>query len=203
MKATKTLLFMLWSPMSFIAYTLACGILFSALITISDDLFVHGVLPDAAEAANRAFADLPGSLWKLVTAFSLITEEVVRDFHFHYGVFIIDPAIYGTPSDVSYRSFGLLVSRLYFQIWRFSLFDADPFGDYTCFHLQLSRSKRHSKRCCKRRRGMDAMVSTANWCESARLHARRGATRPKRGLNIPDKKRHNNAPDEFLVRLFC
>ena len=89
MKAKKTLLFMLWSPVSFIAYTFACGILFSASITMSDDLFVHGVLPDATEAANGAFADLPGSLWKLVTAFSLIVEEIIRDFHFHYGVFII------------------------------------------------------------------------------------------------------------------
>ena len=89
MKAKKTLLFMLWSPMSFIAYALACGILFSASITMSDDLFAQGVLPDATEAANGAFADLPGSLWKLITAFSLIVEEVVRDFHFHYGVFMI------------------------------------------------------------------------------------------------------------------
>ncbi len=87
MKATKTLLFMLWSPMSFIAYTFACGILFSASITMSDDPFVYGVLPDAAEAVNEVFADLPGSLWKLVTAFSLIVEEVVGDFH--YGVFMI------------------------------------------------------------------------------------------------------------------
>ena len=37
-----------------------------------------------------------------------------------------DWAIHGTPSDVSYSSFGLLVSRLYFQIWRFSRFYADP-----------------------------------------------------------------------------
>ena len=72
-----------------------------------------------------------------------------------------DPAIHGTPSDVSYGSFRLLVSRLYFQIRRFSLFYADPFCDYTCSHLQLSRSKRENKRCCKRRRGMDEMVSTA------------------------------------------
>ena len=89
MKTRQTLLFMLWNPMSFIAYTLACSILFSGLITISDDPFVYGVLPDAAEAVNGAFADLPGSLWKIVTAFSLIVEEIVRDFHFHYGVFII------------------------------------------------------------------------------------------------------------------
>ena len=87
MKAKKTLLFMLWSPMSFIAYTLACGILFSASITMSDDPFIYGVLPDATEAVNGAFADLPGSLWKLVTAFSLIVEEIVGDFH--YEVFII------------------------------------------------------------------------------------------------------------------
>ena len=89
MNVRKKLLFVLWNPMSFIVYTLACGILFSASITMSDDPFVYGVLPDAAEAVNGAFADLPGSLWKLVTAFSLIVEEIVRDFHFHYGVFMI------------------------------------------------------------------------------------------------------------------
>ena len=89
MKTRQTLLFMLWNPMSFIVYTLACSILFSASITMSDDPFVYGVLPDAAEAANVAFADLPGSLWKLVTAFSLIVEEIIGDFHFHYEVFII------------------------------------------------------------------------------------------------------------------
>lgn len=89
MKTRQTLLCMLWNPVSFIVYTLACSILFSASITMSDDPFVYGVLPDAAEAVNGAFADLPGSLWKLVTAFSLIVEEIVGDFHFHYGVFII------------------------------------------------------------------------------------------------------------------
>ena len=89
MKTRQALLFMLWNPVSFIVYTLACGILFSASTTMSDDLFVYGVLPDAVEAASGAFADLPRSLWKLVTAFSLIVEEIVRDFHFHYGVFII------------------------------------------------------------------------------------------------------------------
>ena len=89
MNVPKKLLFMLWNPVPFIAYMLACGILFSASITMSDDPFVYGVLPDAAEAVNGAFADLPESLWKLVTAFSLITEEIVRDFHFHYGVFMI------------------------------------------------------------------------------------------------------------------
>ena len=89
MKTRQTLLFILWNPVSFIAYTLVCAILLSASITMSDDPFVYGVLPDATAAANEAFADLPGSLWKLVTAFSLIVEEVVRDFHFHYGIFII------------------------------------------------------------------------------------------------------------------
>ena len=93
MKAKKTLLFMLWDPMSFIGYTLACGVLFSALITMSDDPFVHGVLPDATEAANEAFADLPGSLWKLVTAFSLIVEEVVGDFHYDVWILVIPLAL--------------------------------------------------------------------------------------------------------------
>ena len=87
MKAKKTLIFILWNPVSFIVYTFACGILFSASITMSDDPFIYGVLPDAVEAVNEVFADLPGSLWKLVTAFSLIVEEVVGDFH--YGVLMI------------------------------------------------------------------------------------------------------------------
>ena len=89
MKRKKTVLFVLWNPMPFIAYTFACCILFSASITMSDDPFVYGVLPDATEATEEAFANLPGSLWKLVTAFSLTVEEIVGDFHFHYGLFII------------------------------------------------------------------------------------------------------------------
>lgn len=84
MKDRKTLLFMLWNPIPFIVYFLVCWFLLSASITMSDDPFVHGALPDAVEAAEGAFANLPGSLWKLVTALSIITEEIISDFFFSY-----------------------------------------------------------------------------------------------------------------------
>ena len=84
MKAQKTLLFMLRNPVPFIGYFLACWILISASITMSDDPFTYGTLPDAAEAAEGAFANLPGSLWKLVTALSIITEEIIDDFFDYY-----------------------------------------------------------------------------------------------------------------------
>ena len=84
MKVGKTLLFMLWNPAPVIGYFLACWILISASITMSDDPFTHGTLPDAAGAAEGAFENLPGSLWKLVTAVSIITEEIVDDFFDYY-----------------------------------------------------------------------------------------------------------------------
>ena len=73
MRGRQTLLFMLRNPVPFIAYFLVCWVLLSASITMSDDPFTYGALPDAAEAAEGAFANLPGSLWKLVTALSIIT----------------------------------------------------------------------------------------------------------------------------------
>ncbi len=95
MKIQRTLLFMLRNPIPIIVYFLVCWILLSASITMSDDPFVHGALPDAAEAAEGAFANLPGSLWKLVTALSIITEEISRDFTFTYLVWplVIPPAL--------------------------------------------------------------------------------------------------------------
>ena len=79
MKKKKTLLFMLWNPTSFVVYFLACWILLSALFTMSDEPFVYGTWPDVVAAAEGAFANLPGSLWKLVTALSIITEEIMAD----------------------------------------------------------------------------------------------------------------------------
>ena len=95
MKIKNTLLFMLWNPIPIIVYFLGCWILLSASITMSDDPFVHGALPDAVEAAEGAFANLPGSLWKLVTALSIIAEEISRDFVFTYSVWpiVIPPAL--------------------------------------------------------------------------------------------------------------
>ena len=93
MKVRKTLLFMLSNPVPFIAYLLACWILFSALITISDDPFTYGTLPDATEAAEGAFENLPRSIWKLVTALSIIIEEIVRDFAYNTWPIAIPPAL--------------------------------------------------------------------------------------------------------------
>ena len=84
MKGRKTLLFMLWTPTSFIVYFLACWILISATFTIWDEPFRYGTWPDAVEAAEGAFVNLPGSLWKLVTALSIITEEIISDLIFSY-----------------------------------------------------------------------------------------------------------------------
>ena len=84
MKAKKTLLFMLWNPAPIIGYFLACWILISASITLSDEPFVYGTLPEVSEAADGAFENLPGSLWKLVTALSIITEEIIDDFFDYY-----------------------------------------------------------------------------------------------------------------------
>jgi len=95
MKDKKTLLFRLWNPTSFLVYFLACWILFSATLTIWDEPFRYGTWPDAAEAAEGAFASLPGSLSKLVTALSIITEEIISDFYFYYQLclFIIPLAL--------------------------------------------------------------------------------------------------------------
>ena len=95
MKDKRTLLFRLWSPTTFIVYFLACWILFSATLTIWDESFRYGTGPDAAEAAEGAFANLPGALWKLVTALSIITEEIIHDFIFSYRLclFIIPLAL--------------------------------------------------------------------------------------------------------------
>ena len=95
MKGRKTLLFMLWNPAPVIGYFLACWILISAAFTMSDEPFVYGTWPDVVAAADGAFANLPGSLWKLVTAVSIITEEIVDDFIFSYRLclFIIPLAL--------------------------------------------------------------------------------------------------------------
>ncbi|MDE0398027.1 MAG: hypothetical protein OXL96_09500 [Candidatus Poribacteria bacterium] len=95
MKAQKTLLFMLWNPISFLVYFLACWILFSATFTIADEPFRYGTWPDVVTAAEGAFANLPGSLWKLVTALSIITEEIIGDFFFSFKfcLFIIPFAL--------------------------------------------------------------------------------------------------------------
>ena len=95
MKGKKTLLFRLWSPTSFLVYFLACWILFSAILTIWDEPFRYGTWPYVVAAAEGTFEALPGSLWKLVTALSIITEEIIRDFIFSYRLclFIIPIAL--------------------------------------------------------------------------------------------------------------
>ena len=117
MKTKKTLLFILWNPVSFIAYTFACGILFSASITMSDDPFIYGVLPDATEAVNGAFADLPGSLWKLVTAFSLIVEEIVGDFHYEVFIIVIPLALAFSYREARSSRNGIITERKAWMQW--------------------------------------------------------------------------------------
>ena len=75
---------MLWNPAPVIAYFLACWILISASITMSDDPFTYGTWPDVIEAAEGTFEDLPWSIWNLVTALSIITEEIIDDFFDYY-----------------------------------------------------------------------------------------------------------------------
>ena len=84
MKGRKTLLFMLWNPAPVIAYFLACWILISASITMSDAPFIYGTWPDVIEAAEGTFENLPWSIWNLVTALSIITEEIIDDFFDYY-----------------------------------------------------------------------------------------------------------------------
>ena len=95
MKVQKTLSFMLWNPMPFIAYFLVCWVLLSASITMSDDPFIYGALPDALEEARNSFENLPWSILKLLTALSIILEEIVSDLSFYYQMclFVIPLAL--------------------------------------------------------------------------------------------------------------
>ena len=95
MKFRKTLLFMLWNPLTFIAYFLVCWVLLSASITMSDDPFIYGTLPDAVEEVRDSFENLPWSILKLLTAFSIILEEIINDFSFYYQMcnFVIPLAL--------------------------------------------------------------------------------------------------------------
>ena len=116
MKRKKTLLFMLWSPTSFLVYFFACWILFSATFTIWDEPFVYGTLPDVVEAAEGAFANLPGSLWNLVTALLIIIEEIIHDFIFSYRLclFVIPLALTFSYREARSSRNGVTTER---QVW--------------------------------------------------------------------------------------
>ncbi|MCY3743539.1 MAG: hypothetical protein OXH00_21195 [Candidatus Poribacteria bacterium] len=119
MKARKTLLFMLWNPTTFIVYFLACWILFSAILTIWDEPFRYGTWPYVVAAAEGAFEDLPGSLWKLVTAFSFIIEEISRDFIFSYRLclFIIPIALTFSYREARSSRKGITTERQTWMQW--------------------------------------------------------------------------------------
>ena len=95
MRGRQTLLFMLSNPVPFIAYFLVCWVLLSASITMSDDPFIYGALPDALEEARNSFENLPWSILNLLTALSIILEEIVSDFSFYYQMclFVIPLAL--------------------------------------------------------------------------------------------------------------
>ena len=124
MKEKNTLLFLLWNPIPFIVYFLVCWFLLSASITMSDDPFVHGALPDAVEAAEGAFANLPGSLWKLITALSIIAEEIISDFIFSYKLclFIIPIALTFSYREARSLRNGIATERKAWVQW----FDRQP-----------------------------------------------------------------------------
>ena len=60
-------------------FTIICWIFFSALHTLTDDPFIYGTLPDVDEEVKNSTNHLPWSLWKLLSALSLIIEEIVSD----------------------------------------------------------------------------------------------------------------------------
>lgn len=119
MKVRKTLLFMFWNPMPFIAYFFACWILFSTILTISDEPFRYGTWPDVIATAEGALEDLPGSLWNLVTALSIITEEIIRDFIFSYRLclFIIPLALTFSYREARSRRNGITTERQTWMQW--------------------------------------------------------------------------------------
>lgn len=119
MKEKRILLFRLWNPTSFIVYFLACWILFSATLTIWDEPFRYGTWPDVVAAAEGAFEDLPGSLWKLVTALSIITEEIISDFIFSYRLclFIIPLALTFSYREARSSRNGITTERQTWMQW--------------------------------------------------------------------------------------
>ena len=119
MKARKTLLFMLWNPTSFLIYFGACWILFSATLTIWDEPFRYGTWPDVAAAAEEAFEDLPASLWKLVIALSIITEEIIYDFIFSYRLclFILPLALTFSYREARSSRNGITTERQTWMQW--------------------------------------------------------------------------------------
>lgn len=110
---------MLWNPTSFVVYFLACWILLSALFTMSDEPFVYGTWPDLVAAAEGAFANLPGSLWKLVAVLSIITEEIIRDFIFSYRLclFIIPLALTFSYREARGSRNGITTERKVWMQW--------------------------------------------------------------------------------------
>jgi len=119
MKARKKLLFRLWNPTSFLVYFLACWILFSATLTIWDEPFRYGTWPDVVTAAEGAFANLPVSLWKLVAALSIITEEIIHDFIFSYRLclFIIPLALTFSYREARSSRNGITTERQTWMQW--------------------------------------------------------------------------------------
>lgn len=96
MKVRQTLFFMLWNPGLLSFYFWVCLILLSASITMSDDPFIYGTLPDTLETARGSFENFPWSIWKLVAALFIIIDEVVRDFSFHpWAIAILPTLVFG------------------------------------------------------------------------------------------------------------
>ncbi len=94
MKIRQTLVFMFKNPAPILLYFFLCWILFSALVTISDDPFQYGTLPEAADEVKEVGKNLPWSLWKLCTALTLMIEEIATDMSYEGIWFMIIPALF-------------------------------------------------------------------------------------------------------------
>ncbi|MCG9129635.1 hypothetical protein JT359_18755 [Candidatus Poribacteria bacterium] len=93
MKIRKTIIFMIQNPSPLFLYFLLCWLLFSTLITISDDPFQYGALPDAIEELEGWSSNLPWSIWKFNTAIKILIDEIIHDLSYVNFWFIILPTL--------------------------------------------------------------------------------------------------------------
>lgn len=93
MKIRKTVIFMIQNPSPLFLYFLICWLLFSALMTISDDPFRYGAIPDAMEEIGDWSSALPWSIWKIFNGISIMIEEIVHDISYQSFWIVIIPSL--------------------------------------------------------------------------------------------------------------
>ena len=93
MKIRKTIIFMIQNPSPVFLIFLLCWLLLSTLMTISDDPFLYGTIPDATEEIENWSSDPPWSIWKIFTAISIMIEEIVHDISSESFWLVIIPTL--------------------------------------------------------------------------------------------------------------